>query len=258
MSAPYNYTMRPPDGPILGLVALQSDQTIEGDLRRMFALNAELYVSRVPSAATVSSDSLAEMEGHLAQAAALLPPQVGYDVVGYGCTSGTAQIGADTIAAQVRAGTSARAVTEPVSALVAACAALDIKTLAILSPYVAEVSNNLRSVLAQSGIATPVFGSFDEAEEARVVRIDSQSIRDAALDLMQGAEVDGLFLSCTNLRTLDVIKPLENALNLPVLSSNLVIGWHMAHLSGVPLETRDSSGFGRGRLFEKPSSRHAG
>lgn len=252
MSAPYSYTMRPPDGPILGLVALQSDQTIEGDLRRMFPVGAEFYVSRVPSAATVSSNSLAEMEGHLAQAASLLPPQVRYDVVGYGCTSGTAQIGADTIAVQVRAGTRAQAVTEPVSALVAACGALDINTLAVLSPYVAEVSANLRKALAKSGIETPVFGSFDEAEEARVVRIDSASVQAAALDLMQEADVDGLFLSCTNLRTLDVIKPLEDALGVPVLSSNLVMGWHMARLSGLSLASGESAGFARGRLFGRP------
>ena len=173
------------------------------------------------------------MEGHLGRAAGLLPPQVGYDVVGYGCTSGTAQIGVDQIAAQVRSGTAAKAVTEPVSALLAACDALQIRRLAILSPYVAEVSARLRMVLAEAGVETPVFGSFDEAEEARVVLIDGPSIHAAALELMQNAEVDGLFISCTNLRTLDVIGPLEDALGVPVLSSNLVLGWHMARLAGV-------------------------
>ncbi|MFY9211559.1 MAG: Asp/Glu racemase [Aestuariivita sp.] len=231
----YPYSMRAPDGPILGLVALQTDQTIEGDLRRMFPIEAEFYVSRVPSGAEVSSDMLAEMEGHLGQAAALLPPQVGYDVVGYGCTSGTAQIGADAIARQVCSGARARAVTEPVSALVAACRSLSIRRLAILSPYVSEVSARLRMVLQAEGVETPVFGSFDEAEEARVVRIDEASIVAAMRDLMAGADVDGCFLSCTNLRTLGVVAPLEAEFDIPVLSSNLVLGWHMAALAGLDL-----------------------
>ncbi len=251
MSRQYTYSMRPPDGPILGLVALQSDQTIEGDLRRMLPLQTELYVSRVPSGAEVTSDSLAEMEGHLAKAASLLPPQVTYDVVGYGCTSGTAQIGAAEIAKHVRAGTHTRAVTEPVSALVAACAALNLRKIAILSPYVAEVSDNLRRVLADAGVHTPVFGSFDEAEEACVVRIDSASVYAAAVDLMQDADVDGLFLSCTNLRTLAVIKPLEQVLGLPVLSSNLVMGWHLARLAGVDVVPSAKDEAWRGTLFEE-------
>lgn len=250
MTGQYSYTLRPPDGPILGLVALQSDQTIESDLRRILPLETEFYVSRVPSGAEVTSDSLAEMEGHLAHAASLLPPQVSYDVVGYGCTSGTAQIGVGEIAKQVRAGTQAEAVTEPVSALVAACKILDLSKIAILSPYVAEVSDNLRRVLADAGVHTPVFGSFDEAEEARVVRIDSDSIYAAAVDLMQDSGLDGLFLSCTNLRTLDVIKPLEEVLDVPVLSSNLVMGWHLAALAGVDIDPGAADEPWHGRLFE--------
>ena len=247
----YSYTMRSEDGPFLGLVALQSDQTIENDLRRLLPQDVELYVSRVPSGAEVTSGSLAEMEHHLTGAAALLPPQVTYSAVGYGCTSGTAQIGADQIAAQVKQGTRARAVTEPVSALQAACLALGIKRLAFLSPYVAEVSDRLRQTLATGGVQTPVFGSFDEAAEARVVRIDATSVTAAARDLVKGADVDALFLSCTNLRTFDVIAPLEAELKLPVLSSNLVLGWHMAMLAGLNLGRGTPGDVSGARLLEK-------
>jgi maleate isomerase len=231
----YAFTMRQPDGPILGLIALQVDQTLEGDMRQLLPRDIELYVSRVPSAPEVRTETLARMEAHLAQAASLLPPQVGYDAIGYGCTSGTATIGADRVAEQVSAGAQTRTVTEPVSALLAACAALDISRLAVLSPYVVDVSATLRSVLRDHGVETPLFGSFEEAEEARVVRIDEASIIAAARDLLQGAEVEGLFLSCTNLRTLGVIETLERELTLPVLSSNLVLGWHLAQLGGVTM-----------------------
>ena len=102
--------------------------------------------------------------------------------------------------------------------------------MAVLSPYVAEVSERLRGVLADQGISTPVFGSFDVAEEAAVARIDSPSIIAASETLMSGAGVDGLFLSCTNLRTLDVVADLEQRLAKPVLTSNLVLAWHMMRL----------------------------
>jgi len=44
-----------------------------------------------------------------------------------------------------------------------------------------------------------------------------------------------VFLSCTNLRTLDIIDPLEQALGIPVISSNQALAWHMARQTGAPL-----------------------
>jgi maleate isomerase len=42
-------------------------------------------------------------------------------------------------------------------------------------------------------------------------------------------------LSCTNLRTLDVIDDLEAELGVPVLSSNLALARHMARATGAAL-----------------------
>jgi maleate isomerase len=140
---------------------------------------------------------------------------------------------AETVARLVAQGCKTPAVTEPVSALIAACRHLGIRRLALLSPYVEDVSATLRRVLAASGIETPVFGSFDEAREERVARIAPGSIVDAATTLAGQGGVDGIFMSCTNLRTLDVIDTIEAHTRLPVLSSNLVFAWHLARLAGV-------------------------
>jgi maleate isomerase len=232
----YSYTLAPNDAPPLGLVVLQTDETIERDMRRLLG-DAPLYVTRVPSAPEVTSDTLQQMADEISGAAALLPQALEFGVIGYGCTSGTAQIGPDQIASLVNAGATTKNVSEPVSALIAACQHLGIKRMAFLSPYIAQVSDRLRDVLDEAGIQTPVFGSFAEAIEANVVRIDATSIIDAARDLCADAQVDALFLSCTNLRTLDVIAPLEAELGMPVLSSNLVLAWHMSQLAGVPFSS---------------------
>jgi len=243
----YAYALTETRPPQLGLIALQSDETIEADFRRMLPEELELMVSRVKSDLVVSSASLQRMEAHLTGAAALFPTGAQMSAVAYGCTSGTAQIGQARIAELVRAGIATPEVTEPVSALIAACRHLGIGRLAMLSPYVEEVSTRLRDVLAGAGVASAGFGSFNEPEEAAVVRIAPQSIIEAGCDVAAQQDCDALFLSCTNLRTLDVIDEMEARLGLPVLSSNQVLAWHLFGLAG----TRHAP-FAPGRLWRAP------
>ena len=221
--------------PAMGLVVLQSDETIEQDFRRIFGAEPLIYVTRVKTATEVTRDTLQQMAETLPAASGLFAPPTKFSVVGYGCTSGTAQIGADNIARLVRLGCNAPEVTQPVSALVAACEELGVKRLAFLSPYVAEVSAHLISVLQTHGIDSPVFGSFEESNETVVAHINPNSIFDAGVALAAQGGTDALFLSCTNLRTLDVIEKLEVATGLPCLSSNQVLAWHMSRLSGTVL-----------------------
>jgi maleate isomerase len=114
-----------------------------------------------------------------------------------------------------------------------------VSKFALLSPYVEEVNAALRTAFADAGISTEVFGTFGEAEEAKVVRISKSSIVEAALELGQDPSVDAVFISCTNLRTIDEIFQIREKLGKPVLSSNQSLAWHMnrlnmAHISHDP------------------------
>ncbi|MFT6089298.1 aspartate/glutamate racemase family protein [Sulfitobacter sp.] len=229
----YPYQSVPTLPPALGLIVLQADETLEGDMRAMMPLETAFYVSRVPSGDAVTTDTLAEMAAHLGNAAGLLPHAARFASIGYGCTSGAAEIGPERVAGLIRAGADSPHVTNPLSALIAACRHLGVTRLGLLSPYVAQVSAKLRDALGRDGIETPVFGSFDEAEEAKVVRIDAASIVAAAVDLASQGGAEAVFLSCTNLRTLTVIDRIERETGLPCLSSNQVLAWHMAQAAGI-------------------------
>jgi maleate isomerase len=233
----FDYTLDAPLGSraTLGLIVLQADETLEHEFRRLFPTEGvALYVSRVPSGTDVTPDTLAQMETALPAAATLLPPLT-YDAVAYGCTSGTAVIGSDRIAEQLRAGCTAAHVTDPLTALTTYCRAHGITRLGFLSPYVESVSATLRTALAARGIDTPVFGSFNEAQETKVAKISQASLYDAATALGSHRDVDAVFMSCTNLRTLDVIPRIERGLGKPVVSSNTALAWHLARLSGLTL-----------------------
>ena len=236
MPAPYRIV--PPIGSraTLGLIALRSDETIEHDYQRFFqAADIAAYVTRIPSAPEVTDETLRQMEADLPGAAGLLPPSVSFDVVGYGCTSGSTLIGPDRVAELVKGSTDTKEVANPLTAAIAAFKALGVGPIGLVSPYVEDVSEALRVAFKDAGHPSPAFVSFDEKEEAKVARIDPQSIFDAAVSVGKASNVDAVFLSCTNLRTLDIIAAAEAEIGKPVVSSNQALFWHMAKLAGVEI-----------------------
>ncbi|MBU2993078.1 aspartate/glutamate racemase family protein [Octadecabacter sp. 1_MG-2023] len=222
------YKIIPTTWKTIGLIVLQADETIEADMRRILPDNVNVLVSRVPSGTSVSTKTLAAMTQSLTGAAQLFPAGIKFDAVAYGCTSGSAEIGRPKIAELIRKGATTAAVTEPVSALIATCRAQNITRLGMISPYIREVSQKLRDVLAANGINVTAFASFDEPLEYNVVRIDPSSVHDAAANLK--GNFDAIFLSCTNLRTLDVLDKIQDKVGKPVMSSNQVLAWHLQEL----------------------------
>ncbi|MGH1578762.1 maleate cis-trans isomerase family protein [Planktotalea sp.] len=234
MSLPYSLAPQIGTAGRLGLIVLQSDETMEAELRGALPTgDIAAFVSRISSAAEVSSESLAKMEMDLPCAAGLLPKSVAFDVVGYGCTSASSVIGTERIADLVRAECQTSAVTDPVSALVAVCKEFGVSKLALLTPYTEEVSDSLRATLMQNGIETPVFGTFNEPVETNVARIDPASIRDAAIKMGADKGAEAVFMSCTNLRTFGILKDVKEACAKPALSSNQALFWHMFKLAGL-------------------------
>lgn len=230
----FPYTLDPddPDLTPMGLIVLEADETLEGDMRSVFANDpTPIYVSRIASAPEVTPETLSAMAEGLSEAARLLPKARPYRVVGYGCTSASSIIGSDEVARLIKRTCDVAEVTNPLRAAIAYARHMNISRLALLSPYIETVSAPLRAAFAASGISTDTFGSFGEAEEAKVVRISNRSIIEAACVLGQGPDVDGVFLSCTNLRTFAAIPEIEKQLGKPVLSSNQALSWHMKTLN---------------------------
>lgn len=216
----------------MGLIVLQADETLEGDMRVLLSdAPGPVYVSRIPSAPMVTPETLTDMADDLQHAAALLPDARPYGVIGYGCTSASAVIGSDKVAQIVKSGAPVAEVTNPLRATIACAAHHGISRLALISPYIESVNAPLRTAFAAAGVSTEVFGSFGIAEEAKVVRITADSLLEAGRKLGADPAVEGVFLSCTNLRTLPVLDRLAKELGKPVMSSNQALGWHMKRLN---------------------------
>ncbi|MBL8672857.1 MAG: Asp/Glu racemase [Alphaproteobacteria bacterium] len=219
---------------VVGLLVLASDYTIEYEFRRVFSMaGVALYHARLWNDTNITVETLAAMETEIPKAARLLPPQADFDVIGYGCTSGTAVMGEDKVFARIREGKAARHCTTPVTGALAALKALSVRRIALLTPYADEVNQSLRRFFMGRGLEIPVMGSFTELDDNKVARISTASIRDAAIDLGKHPAVDGVFVSCTSLRTIDIAAEVESVIGKPVTASNHAMAWHSLRLAGV-------------------------
>ena len=226
----------------LGLIILQTDETIESEFSKILPKDGvALYHSRIPMCNEVNSDTLKQMQIAIPASAGLLPPALLFDVIGYGCTSGACLIGPDAVRDAVQQAHPEAKVTDPMSAIIAACEALGVKKLGFLTPYVAEVSAQMREKLEASGYSVAAFSSFEETEDKVVAKITENSILEAIESVAAQAQCDAVVVSCTSLRTTGLVEEAERRIGKPVISSNLAMAWHMMKLAQLP-HTKDELG----------------
>jgi maleate isomerase len=218
----------------IGLIELATDQTSEHEFRRLFQLpGVDFYVSRIWNDATITPDTLAEMASDIEAGARVILPGTRLDVMGFTCTSGAMVIGEDKVFSLMRAARPGLACSSPITAAVAGMAALGLKRIALLTPYVQTINDMMRNHIEARGVTVPVMGSFNNCNDDEVARISLESTRAAAIDLGQSQHVDGIFVSCTSIRTIDIIREVEGAIGKPMLASNPAQAWHLLRLGNI-------------------------
>lgn len=232
-----------PDRGAFGLIVLSTDLTLEQEVTPMLtAAGHSAYHARIPFEPNVTPETLARMADDIPRTAQLLSPDIPYRAIGYGCTSAATVIGSDRVEQLVQTYQAGVPVTEPISALIAACHHLGARKVGFLTPYRADVSAAMQDRLAQAGLDVTSFASFEEEEDNKVAKITETSVLDGMMRVGSG-DCDIVISACTNLRSFGVINTAEARLGKPVISSNSALLWHLLRLGG-----SDFAG-GPGRLF---------
>ncbi|MCH8168590.1 MAG: aspartate/glutamate racemase family protein [Proteobacteria bacterium] len=234
----------------IGLVVLASDHTMEHEFRRVFNApgfgpGVDYYAARIRNSPRITPATLAAMGPLLTDTVDLILPGAELDVVAFGCTSASMVLGEEAVAERIHAARPGAKATNPISAAFAAFEALGARRIAVLTPYRADLNAIVRDYITAKGYDVPVFGSFNEQDDAVVASIDTDSLRRAVRTITQGREVDAVFVSCTSVRLLDAVCEIEAETGLPVTSSNHALAWHCLRLAGVEEKRPDL-----GRLFE--------
>ncbi|MFN3156492.1 Asp/Glu racemase [Marivita cryptomonadis] len=230
----------------IGLIVLQTDQTIEFEFARLMpGCGTAFYHARIPNAMEVSPETLRQMQRDLPATAALLPPSFEFNAIGYACTSGATMIGEDQVDRIIRDVHPHAKTSNPITACKAALSALGLSRIALVTPYPPEVTLEMQANLHAAGVHTVAVASFNQSDDFTVARISSASILKAATTIGARTEVEGVFVSCTSLRALEVIDAAEAQIGKPVIASNQALAWHLMRLAG--LTDRPA---GAGRLFQ--------
>lgn len=224
---PFTLCEDDPSCPAIGLVVLQSDETMEHEMRQWLPAHYRLFHTRIPNSQIVTEENLLEMKARLPQSVSLLPSNTHFSVVAYGCTSASTLMGEQAVSDAIHSVIPECAVTNPVTAIKAQLSHLRAKRIALLTPYTPEVTEAMHTLLKNEALDIVHLGTFNEAMDEKVARISPDSICDALRRLGAQQDVDAIITSCTNLRTYSLIDEMSKKMACPVISSNSAMAWHI-------------------------------
>lgn len=157
------------------------------------------------------------------------------DVVLYGCTSATLTHGPAfdrDLAARIRAQSGADTVTAA-GALVHALNTLGTSRIGFASPYVAAINDMAVQFLAQSGVETVARSEVTDAlDNYGQGALEPQAVFELGL-AADHAEAEAIVLSCTDMRSVEIITRLEAVVGKPVITSNQAMIFQAMQLAGI-------------------------
>ena len=225
----------------LGLIVPSSNTTMEAEFWKMALRWATVHTARV-RLQKITIDDLKEMEEQMLEKTIYLA-DAGVGVIGYGCTTGSLLKGKNhgrEIERKITEKTGIPAVAAA-KAVIDALNDLQIKRLCVATPYIEEINRLEKKFIEQNGIDVLRIEGLSILNNSEVGSKDPG----VAYELAKQAyvpETQAVFVSCTNLRTIEVIDRLEKELGVPVISSNTATLWAMMRKAGFK---RKLKGYGR-------------
>ena len=224
----------------IGMLLPSGNLVAEEQIHAMTPKGVRALTTRLPLTGSSDAD-LKRMTESLEGAAGLLA-DARVDLIAFNCTAvSTYSSDADCkIADRITNATKTPAVTTA-QALVAALRHFEAKRVVLVTPYIEAVTRREQAFLAHHGFEVIHSAShginlnWDMAQEPPETwtRLVLDNRRDDA---------DAYLLSCTAIRSAEVIDGIETVLGKPVITSNQALMWHCLRALGIE---RPIKGFGR-------------
>ena len=211
--------------PRVGLIALASDFMIEKDFINVIKnRKIDFFVNRIECYNPLTKENLIKMSNKVTEVTKDILPDQDLDCVVYGCTSGTIAAGYQSIYEKVNLAKPNTKVTTPITSAINALKTLKINKVSIFTPYTDEINQSVINYFKKENIEISELSYFDIASDLDIGKVDPNYLFEVLIkkDLSNS---DALFVSCTALPALSIIKELEKKLGKFVLSSNQTLIW---------------------------------
>ena len=211
--------------PKIGLIALASDYMIEKDFIRIIKdKKVDFFVNRIECFNPLTKENLIKMSEKVTEVTKDILPNEKIDCVAYGCTSGTIAAGYEAIEKKIKNAKPEAIVTTPSTASIKALKKLNIKKIAIFTPYSKKLNDEVLDFFKKENFEIKANSYFNIESDIDIGKVDPNYLYEVLSKMdLKGAEA--LFVSCTALPALSIIDKLEKKLNITVLSSNQTLIW---------------------------------
>ena len=216
----------------IGLLTLSTDPVVERDFRTHFPLDKfNIYVNRVEFNPPVTNENLMAMGPRITKAASLVAPDEPLDVIAYCCTSCATNLGDNVVCENINLGRPGVPAINPALAGQKALKSIGAKKIGLVTPYIEEVSDSVASYFESFNIAVDKNVCMRCESDYEISRVSDQTMIDAAIEV--GKDVDAIFMSCAAFPATRVIKQVEEATGIPVVTSNQAMIWMSYRLMGL-------------------------
>ena len=228
----------------VGLITLATDFRIEKDFNEVIKnMDVDLFVNRIHCYFPLTSENLIKMSNTVTEVSKDILPNEKLDCVVYACTSGTIAAGYENIKNKINEAKPEAKVTTPSTAALNALKKMNIKKIAIFTPYSKALNDDVLNYFKNENFIVTSNSYFDISNDLDIGKVDPNYLYEV-LCKMDLSDADALFVSCTALPALSLIDKLEKKLNKTVLSSNQVLIWDTLQNIGKPQPIK-----GFGKLF---------
>ena len=204
----------------VGLLVPSVNTVVEPEFWRLAPPTVSLHSARMRNS-TCGVDDARQMLAHAERAA----DEVGsalVEIVAFACTASSfvdGRNGEAELRDSITAAANAPAITTS-GAVAEALELLGSRQIALYTPYPAELNSHEVDFLASHGVETLCAYGLGISVAVEIADVSASKLLDFIDAQPPPTTADTIFLSCTNLATFEVIRPLEAAYGLPVVSSN--------------------------------------
>ena len=216
----------------LGFVLLATEQTVQDDVMALRPPGVGAHFTRAAIADSITNASLAAQADLLADCAATLLPDGSLDVACFACTSGSLVIGEQRVFAELARGAPGAITTSLISGVIRALRTLEVRRIAIATPYLDEVNQREAEYLEAAGFEVLSIRGLNLERDSDMVRVAPEYVAEFAL-AQDRADAEAIFVSCGALRSLDVIGEIERRAGKPAICSNQAMIWDCLRLAGI-------------------------